>query len=115
SEKLYRNTSLLDSGHVQQTAALLANATAHTQTFYGSDVKVGYRLTQILLQHEINQQGFNLTATQDVHFTEVNSSHLTLTQKVCKAQQEIKNQTLIRPALWTCREFMKLYITDSEV
>ncbi|KAK5610636.1 Cadherin EGF LAG seven-pass G-type receptor 2 [Crenichthys baileyi] len=70
SEKLYRNTSLLDSGHVQQTAALLANATAHTQTFYGSDVKVGYCLTQILLQHEINQQGFNLTATQDVHFTE---------------------------------------------
>lgn len=72
SEKLHRNTSLLDSGRVQQTAALLANATAHTETFYGSDVKVAYRLTQVLLQHEINQQGFNLTATQDVHFTEVN-------------------------------------------
>uniref|UniRef100_A0A3Q2DJZ9 Cadherin EGF LAG seven-pass G-type receptor 2 n=1 Tax=Cyprinodon variegatus TaxID=28743 RepID=A0A3Q2DJZ9_CYPVA len=70
SEKLYRNASLLDSGHTQQTAALLANATQHTETFYGSDVKVAYRLTQTLLQHEINQQGFNLTATQDVHFTE---------------------------------------------
>uniref|UniRef100_A0A3B3WL83 Cadherin EGF LAG seven-pass G-type receptor 2 n=1 Tax=Poecilia mexicana TaxID=48701 RepID=A0A3B3WL83_9TELE len=70
SEKLHRNTSLLESGRVQQTAALLANATAHTDTFYGSDVKVAYRLTQVLLQHEINQQGFNLTATQDVHFTE---------------------------------------------
>ncbi|XP_008408015.1 cadherin EGF LAG seven-pass G-type receptor 2 isoform X5 [Poecilia reticulata] len=70
SEKLHRNTSLLNSGRVQQTAALLANATAHTDTFYGSDVKVAYRLTQVLLQHEINQQGFNLTATQDVHFTE---------------------------------------------
>uniref|UniRef100_A0AAQ4RB10 Cadherin EGF LAG seven-pass G-type receptor 2 n=1 Tax=Gasterosteus aculeatus aculeatus TaxID=481459 RepID=A0AAQ4RB10_GASAC len=65
-----RNTSLLDSGHVQQTAAMLANATLHTEKYYGSDVKVAYRLTQSLLQHENKQQGFNLTATQDVHFTE---------------------------------------------
>uniref|UniRef100_A0A8C2Z8K1 Cadherin EGF LAG seven-pass G-type receptor 2 n=1 Tax=Cyclopterus lumpus TaxID=8103 RepID=A0A8C2Z8K1_CYCLU len=64
------NTSLLDSGNVQQTASMLANATLHTVKYYGSDVKVAYRLTQSLLQHESNQQGFNLTATQDVHFTE---------------------------------------------
>ncbi|XP_023269936.1 cadherin EGF LAG seven-pass G-type receptor 2 [Seriola lalandi dorsalis] len=70
SEKFSRNASLLDSGHVQQTAAMLANATLHTEKYYGSDVKVAYRLTQSLLQHESNQQGFNLTATQDVHFTE---------------------------------------------
>ncbi|XP_035858499.1 cadherin EGF LAG seven-pass G-type receptor 2 isoform X1 [Sander lucioperca] len=70
SEKFSRNASLLDSGHVQQTAAMLANATMHTEKYYGSDVKVAYRLTQSLLQHESNQQGFNLTATQDVHFTE---------------------------------------------
>ncbi|XP_024124833.1 cadherin EGF LAG seven-pass G-type receptor 2 [Oryzias melastigma] len=70
SEKFSRNASLLDSGRVQQTAAMLANATVHTERFYGSDVKVAFRLTQSLLQHEINQQGFNLTATQDVHFTE---------------------------------------------
>ncbi|KAM3877775.1 cadherin EGF LAG seven-pass G-type receptor 2 [Diretmus argenteus] len=70
SEKLSRNASLLDSGHVQQTAAMLANATLHTHKYYGSDIKVAYRLTQSLLQHESNQQGFNLTATQDVHFTE---------------------------------------------
>ncbi|RVE73479.1 hypothetical protein OJAV_G00049860 [Oryzias javanicus] len=70
SEKFSRNASLLDSGRVRQTAAMLANATAHTERFYGSDVKVAFRLTQSLLQHEINQQGFNLTATQDVHFTE---------------------------------------------
>uniref|UniRef100_A0A3P9M048 Cadherin EGF LAG seven-pass G-type receptor 2 n=1 Tax=Oryzias latipes TaxID=8090 RepID=A0A3P9M048_ORYLA len=70
SEKFYRNASLLDSRRVQQTAAMLANATLHTERFHGSDVKVAYRLTQSLLQHEINQQGFNLTATQDVHFTE---------------------------------------------
>ncbi|KAJ7999095.1 hypothetical protein DPEC_G00211860 [Dallia pectoralis] len=70
SEKLARNISLLDSGRVQQTAAMLANATLHTVEYYGSDVKVAYRLTQSLLQHESNQQGFSLTATQDVHFTE---------------------------------------------
>ncbi|KAM4613350.1 cadherin EGF LAG seven-pass G-type receptor 2 [Polymixia lowei] len=70
SEKLSRNASVLDSGHVQQTAAMLANATLHTLKYYGSDVKVAYRLTQSLLQHESSQQGFNLTATQDVHFTE---------------------------------------------
>ncbi|XP_062419885.1 LOW QUALITY PROTEIN: cadherin EGF LAG seven-pass G-type receptor 2 [Pungitius pungitius] len=70
SEKFSRNTSLLDSGRVQQTAAMLANATLHTEKYYGSDVKVAYRLTQSLLQHENKQRGFNLTATQDVHFTE---------------------------------------------
>jgi len=52
---------------------MLANATLHTEMFYGSDVKLAYRLTQTLLQHESGQQGFNLTATQDVHFTEVNN------------------------------------------
>lgn len=76
SEKFSRNASLLDSGHVQQTAAMLANATVHTEKYYGSDVKVAYRLTQSLLQHESSQQGFNLTATQDVHFTEVNNHTL---------------------------------------
>lgn len=50
---------------------MLANATQHTEKYYGSDVKVAYRLLEGLLQHESSQQGFNLTATQDVHFTEV--------------------------------------------
>ena len=71
SEKLARNMSLLDSGRVQQTAAMLANATLHTVEYYGSDVKVAYRLTQSLLKYESHQQGFSLTATQDVLFTEV--------------------------------------------
>uniref|UniRef100_A0A3Q3T3G8 Cadherin EGF LAG seven-pass G-type receptor 2 n=1 Tax=Mastacembelus armatus TaxID=205130 RepID=A0A3Q3T3G8_9TELE len=70
SERLSHNASFLDSGNVQQTAAMLANATSHTEKYYGSDVKIAYRLTQSLLRHESNQQGFNLTATQDVHFTE---------------------------------------------
>ncbi|XP_061544471.1 cadherin EGF LAG seven-pass G-type receptor 2 [Phycodurus eques] len=70
SERFSHNASLLDSGHVQQTAAMLANATLHTEKYYGSDVKVAYGLTQRLLLRESKQQGFNLTATQDVHFTE---------------------------------------------
>uniref|UniRef100_H2THB8 Cadherin, EGF LAG seven-pass G-type receptor 2 n=1 Tax=Takifugu rubripes TaxID=31033 RepID=H2THB8_TAKRU len=70
SDKFDHNASLLDSGRVQQAAAMLANATLHTEKYYGSDVKVAYRLMESLLQHESNQQGFNLTATQDVHFTE---------------------------------------------
>lgn len=80
SEKFSRNASLLDSGNVQQTAAMLANATLHTEKYYGSDVKVAYRLTQSLLQHESSQQGFNLTATQDVHFNEVNGHMLSDTR-----------------------------------
>lgn len=76
SDKFHRNASLLDSANVPQTAALLANATSHTDKYYGSDVKVAYRLTRALLQHECNQQGFNLTATQDVHFTEVTTLKL---------------------------------------
>ncbi|KAK7916672.1 hypothetical protein WMY93_012433 [Mugilogobius chulae] len=74
TEKFNRNASLLDSSRVQQTAAMLANATLHTEKYFGSDVKVAYHLTKRLLQHESSQQGFNLTATQDVHFTEVRSS-----------------------------------------
>lgn len=56
---------------MQRVAMRLANATRHTQTYYGSDVKVAYRLTQNLLVHESSQQGFSLAATQDVHFNEV--------------------------------------------
>ncbi|XP_036415720.1 cadherin EGF LAG seven-pass G-type receptor 2 [Colossoma macropomum] len=70
SEQVGRNLSVLDSSNVQQTAALLFNATLHTHSYYGSDVKIAYRLTQGLLQHESSQQGFSLAATQDVHFNE---------------------------------------------
>ncbi|XP_061788733.2 cadherin EGF LAG seven-pass G-type receptor 2 isoform X3 [Nerophis lumbriciformis] len=69
-ERFSQNASLLDSGHIQHTATMLANATLHTEKYYGSDVKVAYGLTRRILQHESEQQGFNLTATQDVHFTE---------------------------------------------
>lgn len=64
----------MDSANVQQTAALLLNATKNAREFYGSDVKVAYHLTRSILQHESNQQGFNLSATQDVLFNEVRFS-----------------------------------------
>ncbi|KTG47082.1 hypothetical protein cypCar_00028987, partial [Cyprinus carpio] len=70
SERLARNASLMDSGNVQQTATLMSNATKNTRQFYGSDVKIAYHLTSAILQHESRQQGFNLTATQDVLFNE---------------------------------------------
>lgn len=91
SDKFSHNASLLDSGLVQQTAAMLANATLHTEKFYGSDVKVAYRLAQNLLQHESNQQGFNLTATQDVHFTEVNNHMLSIMETLKDTVTDIQN------------------------
>ncbi|XP_069046547.1 cadherin EGF LAG seven-pass G-type receptor 2 isoform X2 [Lepisosteus oculatus] len=70
SEELARNASLLDSGRSRQVAGTLQNASQHTQAYFGSDVKVAYRLTQKILEYESSQQGFSLAATQDVHFTE---------------------------------------------
>uniref|UniRef100_A0A8C0H696 Cadherin EGF LAG seven-pass G-type receptor 2 n=1 Tax=Chelonoidis abingdonii TaxID=106734 RepID=A0A8C0H696_CHEAB len=56
---------------VQWAALQLHNATQHTTSYFGSDVRVAYQLCTRLLQHESHQQGFGLAATQDVHFTEV--------------------------------------------
>ncbi|TFK00729.1 izumo sperm-egg fusion protein 3 [Platysternon megacephalum] len=70
AERLLRNESLLDPGLVQQAALQLHNATQHTTSYFGSDVRVAYQLCARLLQHESHQQGFGLAATQDVHFTE---------------------------------------------
>uniref|UniRef100_A0A674K493 Cadherin EGF LAG seven-pass G-type receptor 2 n=1 Tax=Terrapene triunguis TaxID=2587831 RepID=A0A674K493_9SAUR len=70
-ERLLRNESLLDPGLVQQAALQLYNATQHTTSYFGSDVRVAYQLCARLLQHESHQQGFGLAATQDIHFTEV--------------------------------------------
>uniref|UniRef100_A0A8D0H436 Cadherin EGF LAG seven-pass G-type receptor 2 n=1 Tax=Sphenodon punctatus TaxID=8508 RepID=A0A8D0H436_SPHPU len=70
AERLLRNESLLDMGQSQQVALQLRNATQHTVSYFGSDIKVAYELSARLLEHESTQQGFGLAATQDVHFTE---------------------------------------------
>ncbi|XP_053103347.1 cadherin EGF LAG seven-pass G-type receptor 2 isoform X2 [Hemicordylus capensis] len=70
AERLLRNESLLDTEQSQQVALQLHNATQHTASFFGSDIKVAYHLSAQLLKHESTQEGFGLAATQDVHFTE---------------------------------------------
>ncbi|XP_051549071.1 LOW QUALITY PROTEIN: cadherin EGF LAG seven-pass G-type receptor 2-like [Myxocyprinus asiaticus] len=70
SERLMRNVSLMDSSNLQRNTALLFNATQNTKEFYGSDVKIAYHVMHSILQHESDQHGFNLTATQDVLFNE---------------------------------------------
>lgn len=75
ADELAANISGLNPGTVGQAAAMLNNASQHTQAYYGSDVRVAYRLLQSLLQHESNQHGFGLAATQDVHFNEVGRAH----------------------------------------
>uniref|UniRef100_A0A8C9VXN4 Cadherin, EGF LAG seven-pass G-type receptor 2 n=1 Tax=Scleropages formosus TaxID=113540 RepID=A0A8C9VXN4_SCLFO len=59
-----------DMARVRRAAAALSNASRHTEALYGSDVRVAYLLLQGLLLHERDQRGFDLAATQDVHFTE---------------------------------------------
>uniref|UniRef100_A0A8C2T9U6 Cadherin EGF LAG seven-pass G-type receptor 2 n=1 Tax=Coturnix japonica TaxID=93934 RepID=A0A8C2T9U6_COTJA len=70
AERLVRNESVLDTAQSQRVALQLHNATRHTAAYFGSDVRLAYRLAARLLQHESNQRGFRLAATQDVHFTE---------------------------------------------
>uniref|UniRef100_A0A8B9ZKR2 Cadherin EGF LAG seven-pass G-type receptor 2 n=1 Tax=Anas platyrhynchos TaxID=8839 RepID=A0A8B9ZKR2_ANAPL len=68
--RLVRNESVLDTAQSQRVALQLHNATRHTAAYFGSDVRLAYRLAARLLQHESAQRGFRLAATQDVHFTE---------------------------------------------
>ncbi|KPP57797.1 hypothetical protein Z043_124442, partial [Scleropages formosus] len=63
-----------DMARVRRAAAALSNASRHTEALYGSDVRVAYLLLQGLLLHERDQRGFDLAATQDVHFTEVSGT-----------------------------------------
>ncbi|OXB67230.1 hypothetical protein ASZ78_015871 [Callipepla squamata] len=70
AERLVRNESVLDTAQSQRVALQLHNATRHTAAYFGSDVRLAYRLAARLLQHESAQHGFRLAATQDVHFTE---------------------------------------------
>ncbi|XP_028652386.2 cadherin EGF LAG seven-pass G-type receptor 2 isoform X2 [Erpetoichthys calabaricus] len=85
SDKLSRNESFLDAVKSRQMAMMLQNASQHTAVYFGSDVKVAYRLIDRILKYENLQEGFGLAATQDVHFNEnlfrVGSSLLNLKNK----------------------------------
>ncbi|XP_075377780.1 cadherin EGF LAG seven-pass G-type receptor 2 [Mycteria americana] len=70
AERLARNESALDPAQSRRVALQLHDATRRTAAYFGSDLRLAYRLASRLLQHESAQRGFRLAATQDVHFTE---------------------------------------------
>uniref|UniRef100_A0A8D2LN81 Cadherin EGF LAG seven-pass G-type receptor 1 n=1 Tax=Varanus komodoensis TaxID=61221 RepID=A0A8D2LN81_VARKO len=70
NEKLLRNETSLDGDKSVQIARVLQNATNHTDTFYGNDVRTAYQMMIRVLQYESQQQGFDLAATRDVEFNE---------------------------------------------
>ncbi|XP_039319215.2 cadherin EGF LAG seven-pass G-type receptor 1 isoform X4 [Saimiri boliviensis] len=70
NEKLSRNETQVDGAGALQLVRALRNATRHTATLSGNDVRTAYQLLGHVLQHESRQQGFDLAATQDADFHE---------------------------------------------
>ncbi|XP_063811014.1 cadherin EGF LAG seven-pass G-type receptor 2-like isoform X2 [Pseudophryne corroboree] len=69
-DTLRQNMSLLSSTVAQKGAQDLLNATKSTDPYMNSDVHISYQLLSTILQKQSQESGFNLAATQDVHFTE---------------------------------------------
>ncbi|XP_053440843.1 cadherin EGF LAG seven-pass G-type receptor 1 isoform X3 [Nycticebus coucang] len=69
-DKLSRNKTQLDGAGALRLVKALRNATQHTDALFGTDVRTAYRLLAQVLQHESQQQGFDLAATQDANFHE---------------------------------------------
>ncbi|MEE6481192.1 hypothetical protein FKM82_012777 [Ascaphus truei] len=70
NEKLHRNETTLDGEKSIKIARVLQNATNHTASLYGNDVRTGYQMLVRVLQYESQQHGFDLAATRDVEFNE---------------------------------------------
>eukprot|EP00079_Xenopus_tropicalis_P015439 XP_004913058.1 PREDICTED: cadherin EGF LAG seven-pass G-type receptor 1 isoform X2 [Xenopus tropicalis] len=70
NEKLHRNETTLDGEKSIQIAKVLQNATNHTKSFYGNDIRTGYQMLVKVLKYESQQHGFDLAATRDVEFNE---------------------------------------------
>ncbi|XP_056311409.1 cadherin EGF LAG seven-pass G-type receptor 1 isoform X2 [Danio aesculapii] len=70
NDDLQRNESSMDGQKSRDIARMLQNATDHTSSFYGNDVKTTYQLLSSILHYESQQQGFNLAAMQDAKFNE---------------------------------------------
>ncbi|XP_036134132.1 cadherin EGF LAG seven-pass G-type receptor 1 [Molossus molossus] len=68
NEKLSRNESRLDGAGSLRLVKELQNATQHTGSLFGHDVRTAYQLLARVLQHETGQQGFELAATRDADF-----------------------------------------------
>ncbi|XP_078727412.1 cadherin EGF LAG seven-pass G-type receptor 2-like isoform X2 [Lampetra fluviatilis] len=69
-ERLERNETRMIPELSRRLAHQLHNATRHTARPFGSDVRVAYQLAARVLTFESDQNGFNLSATQDTLFTE---------------------------------------------
>ncbi|KAM9407050.1 cadherin EGF LAG seven-pass G-type receptor 1-like isoform 5-T5 [Salvelinus alpinus] len=70
NEEMHRNESRMDGERSKAIVRLLHNATNHTDSYYGNDVKTAFQLLTRVLQYESQQTGFDLTATRDAEFHE---------------------------------------------
>uniref|UniRef100_A0A8C9TNK3 Cadherin EGF LAG seven-pass G-type receptor 1 n=1 Tax=Scleropages formosus TaxID=113540 RepID=A0A8C9TNK3_SCLFO len=70
NEEMHQNETIIDGEKSKSIARMLRNATEHTDTFYGNDVRTAYHLLSQLLEYESQQQGFELAATRDADFNE---------------------------------------------
>uniref|UniRef100_A0A672UUN2 Cadherin EGF LAG seven-pass G-type receptor 1 n=1 Tax=Strigops habroptila TaxID=2489341 RepID=A0A672UUN2_STRHB len=65
NEKLHHNETKLDGGKTIRIVRVLQNATKHTHSLYGNDVRTAYQMMIQVLRYESQQQGFDLAATRD--------------------------------------------------
>ncbi|XP_069855921.1 cadherin EGF LAG seven-pass G-type receptor 1 isoform X2 [Dipodomys merriami] len=68
NDKLSRNETQMDGDRSLRLAKALRNATRRGGVLFGNDVHTAYQLLARVLQHESQQQGFELAATRDVNF-----------------------------------------------
>ncbi|KAG9483442.1 hypothetical protein GDO78_009389 [Eleutherodactylus coqui] len=84
-DSLERNETELNTIESKKLSLRLRSVTDNIDQYFGNDVHITYRLLSLLMQFENRQKGFELTATQDAHFTEnllwIGSSILTLSNK----------------------------------
>uniref|UniRef100_A0A8C7MDE8 Cadherin EGF LAG seven-pass G-type receptor 1 n=1 Tax=Oncorhynchus kisutch TaxID=8019 RepID=A0A8C7MDE8_ONCKI len=67
---LIQSKAMMDRRRANAIVRLLHNATNHTDSYYGNDVKTAFQLLTRVLQYESQQTGFDLTATRDAEFNE---------------------------------------------
>ncbi|XP_014306375.1 cadherin EGF LAG seven-pass G-type receptor 1-like, partial [Myotis lucifugus] len=68
NERLSRNETRMDGPGALRLARALRNATQHSATLFGQDVRSASQLLARVLQHESGRQGFELAATRDADF-----------------------------------------------
>ncbi|GCB72987.1 hypothetical protein scyTo_0006570, partial [Scyliorhinus torazame] len=69
-ERLERDETELNTIEAKKLARHMRTVTEEMDQYFGNDIHITYRLLLKMLEFECRQRGFNLTATQDVHFTE---------------------------------------------